>query len=86
MSGGASASVTFSNRSRSSLIRKWLTYITLYIATGIIVGDLITLVTYVLNGDLTLRFVLKVLVVLVIAGSVFGYYLWDLRTEEKETL
>ncbi|KAA0206466.1 hypothetical protein EDM68_02115 [Candidatus Uhrbacteria bacterium] len=71
---------------RSSLIRKWLTYITLYIATGIIVGDLITLVTYVLNGDLTLRFVLKVLVVLVIAGSVFGYYLWDLRTEEKETL
>ncbi len=71
---------------RSSLIRKWLTYITLYFATGIIVGDLITLVTYVLNGDLTLRFVLKVLVVLVIAGSIFGYYLWDLRTEEKETV
>lgn len=71
---------------RSSLIRKWLTYITLYFATGIIIADLITLVTYVLNGDLTLRFVLKVLVVLVIAGSVFGYYLWDLRTEEKETV
>lgn len=69
---------------RSSLIRKWLTYITLYVATGIIIGDLITLLTYVLNGDLTLRFVLKVLVVLLIAGSVFGYYLWDLRTEEKE--
>ncbi len=71
---------------RSSLVRKWLTYITLYIATGIIIGDLITLVTYVLNGELTLRFVLKVVVVLAIAGSIFGYYLWDLRTEEKETV
>lgn len=69
---------------RSSKIRKWLTYITLYIATGIIIGDLITLLTYVLNGDLTLRFVLKVTAVLLIAGSIFGYYLWDLRTEEKE--
>jgi hypothetical protein len=67
-------------------VRKWLTYITLYIATGIIIGDLITLLTYVLNGDLTLRFVLKVLAVLLIAGSIFGYYLWDLRTEEKETV
>ena len=69
---------------RSSKIRKWLTYITLFIAAGIIIGDLITLVTYFLNGELTLRFVLKVLVVLGIAGTVFGYYLWDLRGEEKE--
>lgn len=71
---------------RSSLIRKWLTYMTLYLATGVIVGDLITLVTYVLNGDLTMRFILKVAVVLTIAGAAFGYYLWDLRTEEKETV
>jgi large subunit ribosomal protein L13 len=26
----------------------------------------------------------KVTVVLAIAGSIFGYYLWDLRGEEKE--
>lgn len=70
---------------RSSLVRKWLTYFTLYVATGIIIGDLITLLNSVLSGDLTLRFTLKVLVVLLIAGSIFGYYLWDLRTEEKET-
>ena len=36
------------------------------------------------SGDLSLRFVLKVLVVGVIAGTVFGYYLWDLRQEEVE--
>jgi hypothetical protein len=33
---------------------------------------------------LTIRFVLKVLVAAVIAGAIFGYYLLDLRREEKE--
>lgn len=71
---------------RSSKIRKWLTYITLFVAAGIIIGDLITLVFNVLGGELTLRFVLKVIVVALIAGTIFGYYLWDLRKEEKETV
>lgn len=70
---------------RSSKIRKWLTYITLFIAAGIIIGDLITLVFNLLGGELTLRFVLKVLTVGGIAGVIFGYYLWDLRKEEKES-
>jgi uncharacterized protein YacL len=68
---------------KSSKIRKWLTYITLFVAAGVIIGDLITLIFNLLGGDLTTRFVLKVVVVLVIAGMIFGYYLWDLRTEEK---
>jgi len=46
--------------------------------------DMTTLVNNVLGGELSLRFLLKVLVAAVIAGSVFGYYLWDLRSEEKE--
>ena len=37
-----------------------------------------------LGGDLTIRFVLKVLVVAAIAGSGFAYYLLDLRKEERE--
>lgn len=69
---------------RSSKIRKWLTYITLFIAAGVIIGDLITLVYNVLNGEITTRFILKVLTVGGIAGSIFGYYLWDLRKEEKQ--
>jgi hypothetical protein len=68
---------------RGSKVRKWLTYITLFVAAGIIIGDLITLVFNVLGGELTTRFVLKVLVVGGIAGAIFGYYLWDLRKEEK---
>jgi uncharacterized membrane protein len=69
---------------KASKIRKWLTYLTLFIAAGVIIGDLITLFTNLLGGELTTRFVLKVLTVLAIAGGVFGYYLWDLRREEKD--
>ena len=42
------------------------------------------LVYRLLGGELSLRFVLKVLVVGVIAGGVFGYYLGELRREERE--
>jgi len=45
---------------------------------------MITLVYNVLGGELTVRFVLKVLVAAAIAGSIFGWYLVDLRREERE--
>lgn len=70
---------------RGSKVRKWLTYITLFIAAGVMIGDLITLVNYLLSGGLTTRFLLKVLIVLIIAGTIFGHYLWDLRKEERES-
>ncbi len=69
---------------RSSRVRKWLTYITLFIAAAIIIGDVITLVYNFLGGELTLRFALKCLVVGAITGSVFGYYLLDLRGDEAD--
>jgi Domain of unknown function (DUF5671) len=69
---------------RTSKIRKWLTYLTLFVASGTIIADVITLFTRLLQGELTARFVLKVLVVLIIAGLVFIYYLSDLRPEEKD--
>lgn len=62
-------------------IRKWLLYLTLFVTAITIVVDLITLVNYFLNGEITTRFILKVLVVLATAVAVFAYYLWDLRTE-----
>ena len=68
---------------RSSKIRKWLTYITLFVAASFIIGDLIGLFFNLFGGELTVRFLLKVLTVLVIAGLIFGYYLWDLRKDES---
>ena len=69
---------------RLSAVRRWLTYLTLFAAAVVLIVDMITLVNNVLGGDLTLRFLLKVAVAAVIAGTIFGYYLWDLRSEEKE--
>jgi hypothetical protein len=68
---------------RASKIRKWLTYITLFIAAGVIIGDLITLIFNLLSGDMTLRFILKVLTVGGIAGLIFGYYLWDMKRDHE---
>lgn len=70
---------------RNSPVYKWLTYITLFITAVIMIGDLITLVFNMLSGEFTIRFFLKVLVVLAIAGTVFWYYLNDLRKGEDES-
>jgi len=64
---------------RELRIRKWLLYLTLFVAGVVVIGDLIALVYSFLQGELTMRFVLKVLSILAIAGSVFYYYLNELR-------
>jgi hypothetical protein len=70
---------------RSSKIRRWLTYLTLFIAATVLIGDITTLVYNLLGGELTVRFVLKVVTVALIAGTAFTYYLRDLRVEEQES-
>lgn len=67
---------------RQSAVRRWLTYLTLFVASVTLLIDLITLVDHVLGGELTVRFVLKVVIVVVVAGTVFSYYLRDLRRDE----
>lgn len=69
---------------RLSPARRWLTYLTLFLASTALLCDVTTLIYNLLGGDLTTRFVLKILVVAAIAGSCFTYYLLDLRKEEKE--
>lgn len=69
---------------RLSVVRRWLTYLTLFVAGCVLIGDLIALVNGLLAGEASLRFLLKVVVVVVIAGSVLGYYLWDLRRDEVD--
>jgi len=41
-----------------------------------------SIVYNLLGGEITMRFVLRVLTLGTIAGSVFGYFLRDLRKEE----
>jgi len=64
---------------RDLKFRKWLTYFTLFIAAITIVVDLITLIYNFYSGELSTRFFLKVLIVLLVAAGIFSYYFWDLK-------
>ncbi|MFH0831044.1 MAG: DUF5671 domain-containing protein [Parcubacteria group bacterium] len=75
------------DRTRRHLgIRRWLVYLTLFVAAVTLIIDLITLVYNFLSGGLTASFALKVGAVLIVAGAIFGYYLWDMRRSAAKTL
>ncbi len=65
--------------------RKWFIYLTLFIAAVTIIVDLILLVFNFYSGELTVKFFWKILVVLLAAVGVFGYYRWELNRTEKKT-
>lgn len=65
---------------KNSLVHKFLTYLTLFLAGGFLIGDLVTVLYYFLDGqELSTAFLLKVLSIIVVAGSIFTYYIGDVR-------
>jgi len=66
-------------------IRRWLTYITLFVAASTLMVNLITLVFSLLEGELSVRFLLKVAVVFILAGATFTYYFLSLKTAVSKT-
>ena len=60
-------------------VRRWALVLTIFIAVVVMLVDLITLITTFLGGDLTVRFGLKVAVVLLVAAFVFMHFLADLK-------
>jgi ABC-type multidrug transport system fused ATPase/permease subunit len=71
---------------RESKIRKWLIYFTLFAASLIIIGDLIAVINTFLGGEITVRFILKALSIIVVAAFVLGYYFDDVRKETPTKL
>ncbi len=67
--------------SRSEIwVRRWALILTLFVAGATIAGDLIVLLTTFLSGEaLTLAFMLKVIVILLIAAGVFMHFIADLK-------
>lgn len=56
-------------------IRKWLTYLALVLAALVILTDGVWFLESLLRGELTVRFILDSLVLLILGGGVFHYYL-----------
>lgn len=64
---------------RDLSVRKWLIFLTLFVAGVVIAVDLIVLINTFLGGEITTRFILKVVTVLAVVGAIFGYYLSDIH-------
>lgn len=71
-------------------LTKWLIYLSLLVGGGVLLGDLVAVIMTFLEGDLTARFILKALAVLVVVGGAFYYYIKDAQsywvTHEKESI
>lgn len=60
-------------------VTKWLIYLALVVGGITILGDFVALIVSFLNGDLTVRFLLKALTVLLVVGAPTLYYFYDTR-------
>ncbi|MEM7234195.1 MAG: DUF5671 domain-containing protein [Planctomycetota bacterium] len=66
-----------------SAIRKWMVYLALFVGAITLAGDVIALVYFLLEGQLTVRLLLKSTVLLLIAGSLVLYLSLTLRSETR---
>lgn len=66
---------------KESGVRKWLTYLIIFVAFLVMIGSLIALLVNYLNGAITNQIILKCLTTLVISGIVFSFYFYDIRRE-----
>jgi hypothetical protein len=62
-------------------IRRWLAYLTLFVGAITLSGDVMTLIYFLLEGQLTIRLLLKSAVLFLIAGSLVLYLALTLRSE-----
>lgn len=62
-------------------LRKWLMYLTVFVSAIVMIITMISVVYSFLNGNLTLRFFLQVLSVLLVSGMAFYYYLVTVKQE-----
>ena len=67
---------------RNSGVRRWLTYLTLFNAACVLIGDFIVVLQGLFKGELTARFVAKAAIVAAIGGWMFAHYMGGLRRDE----
>lgn len=67
-----------------SLVRKWLTYLALFVAALGFFGDAIYVIYSFLKGEITLRFILKAATVALVSTIVFFHYLRGLEDFRDE--
>jgi hypothetical protein len=71
-------------------LTKWLVYLSILVGGGVLLGDMVAIILAFLNGELTTRFVLKAIFLLILVAVAFYYYIQDARgywaTREKASI
>lgn len=70
---------------RDMKLRRWLLYLTQFITALTIVIDLMVLVYQFYGGELSVRFILKIGIILLVSSVVLGYYRWELHRDYSPT-
>src|SRR3989339_240446 len=72
------------NLDKESGIRKWLTYFIIFISSVVMIGWLIGTVNFFLDGELTIKFILKSITAILISAIIFSFYLYDIKRGEVQ--
>lgn len=64
-------------------IRRWLAYLTLFVGTITLAGDVMTLIYLMLEGQMTIGFLLKAGVLFAVTGCIVLYLSLTLRSESE---
>ena len=67
---------------KESGIRKWLTYFIIFVSSVVMLGWLIATINSFLDGELTMKFILKAMTAIGIAAAIFTFYFYDIRRAE----
>ncbi len=67
---------------KESGVRRWLTYLITLISSIVILGVFVSVINNFLSGELTARFILKSLTMLILSGAVFSFYFYSIKREE----
>ena len=67
------------NQGEYMTFAKWLIYFSILGGILILLGDLVVLINYFLNGEITSRLLVKVAALFVVVGSALSYYILDIR-------
>ena len=67
---------------KDSATRRWLTYLVILVSSVVMLGWLIAIVNNFLDGELTIKFILKAATAIGIAAAIFTFYYYDIKRDK----
>jgi len=67
---------------KDSGVRRWLTYLVILVSSVVMLGWLIAIVNNFLDGELTVKFILKAATAIGIAAAIFTFYYYDIKRDK----